>query len=257
MSREKASKTKRKRKRRLNIKRAFLLALVLVLIAFCIKSIVKVDIGNIEVVGNEFLSDSQIIKLAGLTDDSRFFELSSKNVCDEIRTNPLIATCKLEHHLGFDITIAITENKPVFFYAYTGKLVLSNASEIDENNIYGVPTLINYVPEKVLKAFSSGLAGIKSDIIRSISEIEYSPSENSDGAYIDEERFMLSMNDGNIVYVNNRKLDVLNNYDKIYASLGDRKGYYNFDSDFNNYLFKDFENGEILDEEKKDEKQEE
>jgi len=118
---------------------------------------------------------------------------------------------------------------------------------IDSTNTFGVPNLINYVPEKVLTNFIEGLSNIKSDIIRQINEIEYTPSANSDGTYIDEERFMLEMNDGNIIYINNKNIEVLNSYEKVFASIGDKKGYYNFDSDFNNYFFKEFESEETTD----------
>ena len=51
---------------------------------------------------------------------------------------------------------------------------------------------------------------------------------------------MMTMNDGNIVYINNRNIKVLNKYEKIYASIGNKKGYFNFDADYDNYYFQEF-----------------
>lgn len=233
---------KKRVKRRLNIKRVFLLVVIIFIFGFIIKSALAIKVANIEIIGNEVVSDSKIIKLASLNTQTSYLKATSRGICKKIKTNPLINTCKVKKRLWLKFKIEITENKPLFFYSNTNELVLSNGARINEKNVYNVPTLINYVPEKVLNKFISGLSSIKSDIIHSISEIEYTPSSNSDGSYIDEERFMLQMNDGNIVYINNRNIEVFSNYEKIYASLGDRKGYYNFDADYGNYYFEDFEN---------------
>lgn len=232
--------TKKKVRRRLNIKRAFLLALIIVMLVIIFMEIFKVDVENVNVTGNKFVSDSKVIKLADLNNETSYLRISSREICKKVKAEPFINTCHVKRHIGFKLTIEVTENKPLFFYVNTNKLVLSDESQIETEKNFGVPNLINYVPEKVLSKFISGLKNINSDIIRGISEIEYSPSSNNDGAYIDEERFMLSMNDGNVVYINIRNIDALNDYEKIYASIGDRKGYYNLDSDYNAYYFEEF-----------------
>lgn len=234
-------KTQKKVRRRLNIKRVFILALIIGLIFYGCSELLKVNVENIVVSGNDYVSSSTIIKKAGLTNSVSYISFSSKEVCSKVSELSLINTCKVKRGFDWKITIEVTENKPLFYYLPQKQLALSSGKFIEEANTYGVPTLINSVPEEILKEFTSGLSDIKSDIIRSISEIEYTPSTNNNGTYIDEERFMLSMNDGNIVYINNRHLSVLNSYTKIYASIGDKKGYYNFDCDFNNYYFKAFD----------------
>lgn len=238
---KKQVKTKKVVKRRLNIKRVFLLVVIVYLLFTLAQELLKVDISNVTVTGNNYVSDSVIIKLAHLNEDVAYLRINTKEACDNIKKISLIDSCKIKRGLNWKLEIQVTENSPVFFYSNNNRLVLSNGEMIEEANTYAVPILINYVPENVLKKFIDGLKSIKSDIIRSISEIEYTPSVNNDGTYIDEERFMLSMNDGNIVYVNIRNLSILGIYDKIYASIGDKKGYYNFDCDFDNYIFKEFE----------------
>ena len=42
------------------------------------------------------------------------------------------------------------------------------------------------------------------------------------------------MNDGNIVYISTDKLEIMNKYQKIYASLGNKKGILHLDN--GNYL---------------------
>ena len=138
--------------------------------------------------------------------------------------------------------IELEENVPLFYYSPESSIVLSDGTKMSSGgNSYGIPTLINHTDEEVLKEFIAGLSEVKSDIIRSISEIEYAPSASKDGVYIDKERFIMMMNDGNTVVINNRKLNALNYYDTIYASIGNKKGTFNFDCDFDNYLFTEYE----------------
>ena len=54
-----------------------------------------------------------------------------------------------------------------------------------------------------------GKEGLTENVLRQISQIEYSP------VAVDEERFLLYMNDSNLVYITLTKIDKLNKYDKI------------------------------------------
>lgn len=238
---EKNVKTKKIVKRRLKIKGVFILALITVLIFLSIQFLLKINVHSIKITGNNYIKDSTIIKELNLNTETKYFKVNGIEICNKLKANPYIKSCKLKRSLSFNLEIVIEENSPLFYYAYEGQIVLSNGSRSEESNSYGLPTLINYTTEEVLKEFTNRLSTINNDIIRSISEIEYSPSISEDGTPIDEERFMLLMNDGNTVYINNRRIDKLNYYDKIYASIGDKKGTFNFDCDYGNYPFKEYE----------------
>ena len=214
---------------------------VIVIIVFASKFAYKINISSIQVIGNENVLENKIIRLAELTEPTSYLGLNETNTCKKILSEPLIATCKITKKIDLKVIIEVSENYPLFYYNETHTLILSNGKEYDAPNSYGVPNLINYVPARILESFVDGLTGINSDIIRSISEIEYTPSLNSDGTYIDEERFMLSMKDTNIVYINIKNINILNTYNKIYSSNGDKKGYYNLDADYGIYYFKEFE----------------
>lgn len=226
------------KKRRLNIKRAFILALVIFIIGGMLYYAFKLNVSSVTVSGANYISDSEIIKASNVL-NKKFLMVTSHQACKNIKNNDLIDTCKIKKSWWLKINIIVTENKPLFIYKESGSVMLSNGSQT-QKSIYGIPTLINYVPKKVLSKFIKGLTQIDDDIIQSISEIEYAPSLNEDGSLIDEERFMMTMNDGNVVYINNRNLKVLNKYEKIYASIGNKKGYFNFDADYDNYFFQEF-----------------
>lgn len=237
---DKKPKTKKVVKRRLKLKGVLFLLLLILGLFVAVKYLLKVNTGNVYVTGNSYVKDALIIKDAGFNEDIPFFSFNSSSVCSKVTSNPLIKSCKIKRRLDFKVEIEVEENIPVFFYSHENALMLSDGTRVYEANTYGIPTLINYTPEKILLEFIDGLSSIKSDIIGSISEIEYSPTRGEDGKLIDEERFTMSMNDGNTVVINNKKISILNYYDKIYASLGDKKGTYNFDCDFDNYLFTEY-----------------
>lgn len=237
---KKTPKKHTKRLKRLNIKKVFVLALIILISLLIFKLVSIINTQGIIVTGNTNVSESSIIRSTTFSNKIPYFTYNESSICQSIMENKLVASCKINRRLGFKLEVVITENRPLFYYLDTNKLVLSDKSQIESNNLYGVPSLINYVPEKILNKFIDGLEGVRSDIIRSVSEIEYTPSENKDGAYIDEERFMLSMKDGNIVYVNIRNIKVLDTYDKIYASIPNKKGYLNLDSDTGSYYFVPF-----------------
>lgn len=240
MSKKSEGKTKVVKKKRLKLSGVFFLMLLAFGIYFGVKNLGKIEINNISIKGNSFLSDSTIVKEAGLENGTTLLNARTSTICGNLQKDKLIKTCKITYNPDLSITIHITENKPLFYYMPQNKMALSDGTLADIKNNYGMPTLINYVPKKILNKFIAGLKDIDSDIIRGISEIEYSPSQNSEGAYIDEGRFMLSMNDSNTVYVNIKHLDVLGYYKKVYASIGDRRGIYYFDCDFDNYYFEEY-----------------
>ena len=79
---------------------------------------------------------------------------------------------------------------------------------------------ISGVKDKFIDRFSL----VNNDILLKISEVEYTPNE------VDNERFTLRMNDGNLVYVTLNKIEKVNRYNSIYSSLDGKKGIIYFDS---------------------------
>ena len=235
----KRTKTKKVVKRRLRWQGVFFLASICAVFFFLFQAAMQVEIKTVKVSGNEYVKDAQIIKNAGFNESVKYFGFKSKKVCEDVVSDPLIKSCKIKRGLGFQIEIVVEENIPLFFYSSESSIVLSDKSFVDGTNLYGLPTLINFVPEDVFSEFVDRLADIDGDIIRSIGEIEYTPTTSANGTYIDKERFIMDMNDGNTVIINNRNMSILNRYKKIYASI-DKLGVYNFDCDYDNYIFTEY-----------------
>ena len=83
--------------------------------------------------------------------------------------------------------------------------------------------MVNYVPDTVYEKFKERFRVIEEEIIKRISEIKYDQN-------IDEERFLLTMNDGNLVYINLKKMESLNNYVSIIKNFENKKGILRLDS---------------------------
>ena len=68
------------------------------------------------------------------------------------------------------------------------------------------------------------MSSLDYDTIKRISEIKYDPNE------VDEERFLLTMSDGNYVYLTLEKFEVINNYVDIIKTFNNKKGILYLDS---------------------------
>ena len=160
----------------------------------------------------------------------------------KIKSLDLVDDVKIKRSLNGELTIIIKEAKVLFLNRSTNKIVLSNKREVANSNKYfGVPILINYVPDKILEDFITKFSKIDEDVISLISEIEYS-TERLDDIVLNENRFLLRMNDTNTVYVDTINLDKLNNYPKLYATIADnKKGTFHLDSNSSNISFDAYE----------------
>lgn len=229
-------KKEKKVKKKINIKGLIFLILIIYLICNMFYFIIKRPIKNIIVKGNNYVSTTSIIEKSGLNEQSTLFNTSSFKIEKNLKENKIIKNVKISKNLLGKIIITIEENKPLFINLLENKLVLSDGNSIEYNSAYSVPILINYVPDSIYKELISGMNKINDDIIKKISEIEYSPDKSEDIVF-DEERFLLRMNDGNKVYINTPNITKLNNYNTIYQEVGNG-GTLLLDSASQNYIFK-------------------
>ena len=221
----------KKKKKKLNIKKLFVFLLFIYLVIFAVYKIINEPIRNIIITGNYYVTDKEIIELAKIKNYPALMSLNISKMKSNIKSNPLISEVNIKRNLKFQVRIDVKELKVICLDRANNLLLLEDGSKIENNNEFkGIPTLINYTKEDVFKAFLSGMGSLDYGTISGISEIEYSPSKSSEDNIVDETRFLLRMNDGNSVYVNVSKLNNLKYYQKIYASLGDKKGILHLDS---------------------------
>ena len=229
--------TRQKKKRKLRVKGLIFLLLFLYLLIMFGYYVFSVPVKRIVVIGNDLVSENEILKIANIKEKMPLFKIKVKNITKKIERIDLINNVRCQKNFFGKLTITVEENKLLFYNNVIKKLVLSNGTEIEDTGIYlGYPTLINYVPSEIYSAFIKGVADVNTDILNMISEIEYSPDRYED-KIVDDKRFLMRMNDGNRVYINVPNLKKLNKYQTIYASIGEDDGTLYLDSSSNNYIF--------------------
>lgn len=217
------------KRKKLRIGLVFITLILLSLIAyvayFIFEHTVDDKIKNIYVIGNKYTKDYEIMELAKISDYPRFLSITSNEMERRIKTNPLIKEVDVQKKLGNQVYIYITEYKPLFYNRNSQKLILeSNKDLVIEETINDIPSLINSVEDDIYRNLVNKFIKINDDIKQKISEISYVPNE------VDKERFLLSMKDGNYVYITLTKIDEINKYLDVLSTLDNKKGILYLDS---------------------------
>ena len=221
----------KKKKKKINKRKLLVFLLFFYIIGYMIYYVFSAPIQNIVIKGNDLVSDYEIIEIANIKKYPSIFTLNIDKVKDSIKSLDLINDVKIKRNLKFQLIIEVHELKAICVNNTTKKVYLENGTMVDDSNVFiGIPVIINYTPEDVLKDFLKGLGELDEGTLSAISEIFYDPSINENNETMDNTRFLLKMNDGNMVYINTKKISSLKHYQKIYASLNDKKGLLHLDS---------------------------
>jgi len=213
-------------KNKKNKKRKFLKFLgCLVILGVIVYIVINIKIKNIYVKGNKILSDQEIIELAGIENYPKLFSIPIVKLENKIKLNRLVSKVKVRKNIFGRVDIEVSEYNILLKDEVSKNVYLSNGENVTlDEEIVGVPTLINVVDTEVLKLFLEKLDTIDKDILAKISEIEYKPNE------YDKELFLFYMNDGNYVYINILRLSSIDKYESMLNELGETKGILYLDS---------------------------
>lgn len=215
---------KKKKKRVFKIKNIIILLCILVSLIGIVYYLLTMPVKNIYIKGNNIIQDKEVLELSTLSNYPSFLLTKSKIIINNIKKSPYIKNVKIHKKLGNIIEIEIEEYRVIC--TSSNNIILSNGKELENTyNLTDVPILINEINNKnIYKKFATKFGNVNKNILRQISEIEYMPSE------VDEERFLLYMNDGNLVYITLTKISKLNKYNKIKDKLGEHMGIIYLDS---------------------------
>ena len=211
-----------KKKRKLKVRKLFTVIFIFTLILLGLAFLTDVKINNIIVKGNNLYSDWEIIKMAKLDGYPSSLKTLSRNSEKNLEKDNYINEVNVERPSLTKVVINVKENLPLFYYLPVDKTILTDKSETKDN--FPVPTVINYIPDKVYSKFLKAISSVDYDIIKRISEIKYDPNE------VDEGRFFLTMNDGNRVYLTLNKFTKIDNYLDIIKEFDNKKGILYLDS---------------------------
>lgn len=210
------------KKRKLKMRNVFIFFIVVLIVLAIISLLSTIKIKSIVVKNNSFYSDWQIIKLAGLEEYPETFSNFSSTIEKRLTKNSFITEAKVSKKWFTTVTIEVKENLPLYYYVPNSKTVLSDKKEVDEN--FSVPTVINYIPDKIYNDFIAEMNNIDYSILTRMSEIKYDPND------VDEERFLITMNDGNYVYLTLDKYNKIDKYLEIIKKFDNKKGILYLDS---------------------------
>lgn len=214
-----------RKKKKLNWLKVIIFILFLYFVCYFIFDITNFRTKNLIIKGNYYLTDEEVIEQAELEEYPSYFLTNIFSIKKKLLKNNMIKDAKVRRNLNMGYVITIEEEKILYKRRSDSYYVLSGQKETTlKSNISGVATLINYTPKKQEKQLQKEFSKLDIDILNKISEIEYSPNKT------DDERFLLYMTDGNLVYITLTKVDELNYYIKIVNQLDGKKGVLNLDS---------------------------
>ena len=209
------------KKKKLKLLPCFIVLLLFGGLSFLVYFFLNLPIKNLIVKNTVYLNDDYVLELAGVKDYPSFWLLSTNEIEKKLETSPYILEADVERNFFHVLVISVTENKPLFINNTNHTVVFADKEEVkidEEIDLFRVPILINYVPDNKYKTFVKGMANIKKDILGKISDIEYQPND------YDKDRFLLYMDDGNMVYLTLTKFDMINYYNDVLSQLENKKG---------------------------------
>ena len=194
----------KKKKRKLRFKALLIIILLLYLFFAVIYYFINKPIKNIEINGNNYLKDNYIINYLDINNKS-IFKINKKNIQNKLLELELIEDVKVTKNYFGKLKIDIKEGNALFYNLLNNSLVLSEGKEIKMDNyedaFLGIPILVNEVPKEIYDELINKITRVNKNILASVSEILYNPSKVGD-KIVDDKRFKLLMNDGNIVFIN-------------------------------------------------------
>ena len=188
---------------------------------------INTKIKNIIVKNTTYLKDDYVLRLAGVIDYPEFYLLQSSKIEKKLEKSPYIKNAEVKRKFYNILVIEIEENKPLYFYNSDKIIVFEDKNTVlkeEAVDLFRVPRLMNYVPDDKYDRFIKGMSKVKQDVLGKISDIEYVPNE------YDKERFLLYMDDGNMVYVTLTKFENINYYNDVLSQLEEHKGILYLDS---------------------------
>lgn len=208
------------KKRKLRVFRFLLLILILIGLFFGVYFYLHLPIYNVLIKNTEYVNDDYILEIAGIKNYPSYWLTRSKKIEEKLLKSPYIESVNVKRKFFNTFVININENRPLFYNQTDNSVVFENKVSLKVTNTmnFRIPRLLNYVPDNKYNSFIKGMGNIKEDTLGKISDIEYQPND------YDKERFLLYMDDGNMVYLTLTKFEMINYYNDVLSQLEDRKG---------------------------------
>ena len=208
----------RRRKLRMVFLRGFAAFLILFAIYLCL-DISKIR--EVTVTGNSYLSENYLLKLAGLSSDTRYPFVFPSYVSARLESNPLVEKAEVTVDTERTVRIRLTMKKALGYHFVKEEpyIILAGGEEIKLRQDYytamgSIPFLKEFENEEQREALIAGLDKLDPQIISGIAEIW--PFVES----YDPEMYRFMMNDGNQVFMSKDGIPYMASYYGIASSVG-------------------------------------
>lgn len=189
--------------------------------------VLTMPLKNIVILNTGYLNDDYIINKANIKNYPAFYQISTRKIKKKLLDSPYISDVNIKRNFFCVLEIDVTENRPLYIYQVDKTIVFSDKRTILEDeqiDIFRIPRVINKIPDEKKDSFIKGMSKIETNILGKISDIEYVPNE------YDKDRFLLYMDDGNMVYLTLTKFRMIKYYNEVLEQLEGRKGILYLDS---------------------------
>lgn len=202
--------------------KVFVLAMIsgfaLVSIGFLLSSASKVR--GIQIEGNYFLSEKQVLELSGITQNSRYLFVFDSVAQDRLNASPFIEDSEVTVRKDGSVLIDVKE-KVILGYRYKKypEIVFGDGTLMELSNEYSslyaqIPLIVGFNDE--MEEFADAFKHVPQKRIASISEIhryEYTYDPNG---------LELIMKDGNRFFASFYSCDVINQYNGVASALTEK-----------------------------------
>lgn len=190
-------KLKQARKKKANRRLIFYLSIFFLLISIIVYLQSSLShIRYIEVEGNTFLSDKEVISISNLAEDMNIWTIDKSASVKAVENNPIISSASVDRKLPWTITIQVEEyervgyvQKETKYYPILGNGTVLNS--LEQHTFTGdAPLISNFTEKEYIHRMTAELEKLPKSILKLISEIHWAPTDDN------KNKIRLYMNDG-------------------------------------------------------------
>ena len=206
----------KKKKKKRKFKKIIVVFFFLIVLSIVIFLLSRIKVRGYYVLNNNYLDEDTILSTCGLDENSSFFLTQTYFINKKCKNNSMIKEVNIDHTKTLELRLNVEEYKILFKYK---NYAINEIGKKIDNNDENAPILVNKIDDKdIYNNFIKKMNKVDNEILSIISEIKYDPND------VDKERFLLYMNDGNLVYITLSKITKINSYPSIIKTIENNKG---------------------------------
>ncbi|MDP4553092.1 FtsQ-type POTRA domain-containing protein [Alkalihalobacillus macyae] len=140
-------------------------------------------IRNVDVSGNNYVSQEEIQKLSGVDESISFWNINTKKIAESVEKSKEISDAKVSRKFPATVLIEVTENERVAYLKKGSKYfpILQTGSILEAlpkgDTPVSAPILMQWNESTELSDMAGELRKVKMSVINRISEIHYTPDD--------------------------------------------------------------------------------